>query len=171
MPHLAQKLQRSLLPSGSSRSIGRRPHLGNTTPLARNSTQGEHRNDHDSNSNRRPGDRSLMPLTLQGWLPLMQLSSARAPRKVLLRYVGLVDPARFPMVGTHRLGEVCNPRHMQKELFPRRELLNRHLWMTASHSVLNLLVLAGIVPVWSSGFLVVVLIGNCKGEISNSVPR
>ena len=102
MPHLAHKLQRSLLPSGSSKSIGRRPHRGNTTLHARNSIHGGHHSDHDSNSRRFPGDRSLQPSMLRDLLPLMQRdlpplmqwSSPQAPTMLLLLPLGLVDLAQ-----------------------------------------------------------------------------
>ena len=84
MPHLS-KGYTSKLPSGSSKSNGRRPHLGNTTPLARNSTHGEHRNDHDSNSMKHQGDLSWMPST-SSW--------ALAPEMVLRRSWELGDLAK-----------------------------------------------------------------------------
>ena len=63
MPHLALCYKRkSSSTCGSNRSNGRRPHHGNTTPHARNSIHGGHHSDHDSNSRRHPGDRSLQPL-------------------------------------------------------------------------------------------------------------
>ena len=62
MPHLALCYKRkSSSTCGSNRSNGRRPRHGNTKPHARNSILGVHHSDHDSNSKRHPGDRSLQP--------------------------------------------------------------------------------------------------------------
>ena len=62
MPHLALCYKRkSSSTCGSNRSNGCRPRHGNTKPHARNSILGVHHSDHDSNSKRHPGDRSLQP--------------------------------------------------------------------------------------------------------------
>ena len=85
MPHLALCYKRkSSSTCGSNRSTGRRPRHGNTKPHARNSILGVHHSDHDSNSRRHPGDRSLQPLMWLLCLLLLQWAVSQAPRMVAL---------------------------------------------------------------------------------------
>ena len=74
-----------IIPNGSSKSNGRRPHLGNTTPLASSSIRSEHRNDPDSSSKKHQGDLS--------WMPSVSVALL-APGMVLRRSLGLVPLER-----------------------------------------------------------------------------